>query len=300
MIISRCVHSAVSAKDFLKWYHVALDAQADISVMHPNLCSELYTTDNWKVVQGINPGDEQVILKTMGFFAGVIPVYISETMPNVLSLAEMESIYEVVYEQSKAFTVTTELGPMRFVRIGCHYVCDAYEFITESAKPTLPGLIDEDYVANNRSGSDDIEAWRDFSGLADHDPASLLNYWNKPSAVPSTDEVFKGTIAQVEAAMEAGVFTGIVEDKSTGELFIPSQSIQEQVTKSIQLTNARGLRMPPVSMGDEQPAALTQDMYEELILLHALGGGSSYPGNRVNSEAGPILNDSTGDSSSSK
>jgi hypothetical protein len=90
------VHNAVGLETSLARKEVLLDNQADISIMHPSMLSDVREIDSKIRVKGV--GGFQMMVKEKGRLKDFFEVYASsETKANVLSFAEVEDKYPISY-----------------------------------------------------------------------------------------------------------------------------------------------------------------------------------------------------------
>jgi hypothetical protein len=98
------VDTAVNGTKGISLTQVLLDNQADISVMHPMMLSDVRPVERKIRVSGI--GGVQLIANKVGMLDGFFQVYASEeTKANVLSLADVEDKYKITYVRGQTFTV---------------------------------------------------------------------------------------------------------------------------------------------------------------------------------------------------
>jgi hypothetical protein len=98
------VDMAVNATKGISLTQVLLDNQADISVMHPMMLSDVHPAERKIRVSGV--GGVQLIVDKVGMLDGFFQVYASEeTKANVLSFADVEDKYEITYVRGQMFTV---------------------------------------------------------------------------------------------------------------------------------------------------------------------------------------------------
>jgi hypothetical protein len=98
------VNNAVHVTQVLAPTKVLLDNQADISIIHPMLLTDVQNSERRIRVKGV--GGLQLIVDEEGILEGFFPVYASEKMKaNVLSFADVEDLYDITYVQKRAFIV---------------------------------------------------------------------------------------------------------------------------------------------------------------------------------------------------
>jgi hypothetical protein len=102
---------------------VLLDNQADISILHPSLLSDVRDAETKIRVKGI--GGFQMVVKDKGMLKDFFEVYASEdTKANVLSFAEVEDVYPISYIPQIGFIVHLSDRDLHFKRRGKLYVAD--------------------------------------------------------------------------------------------------------------------------------------------------------------------------------
>jgi hypothetical protein len=115
------VEKAVYVTRELKSTDVLLDYQADISIMHPCLLTNVKQAKKNITVSGV--GGVQLIVDKVGFLDGFFEVYSStETKANVLSMATVEEVYPIMYKQQESFTMHMEDRYIEFKQRGRLYV----------------------------------------------------------------------------------------------------------------------------------------------------------------------------------
>jgi hypothetical protein len=104
-------------------YDVLLDNQADISMMHPRLLREIMEADQPITVRGI--GGKQLVATHTGYLDEFFRVYASgKAQPNILSLAEVEDIYAIMYVPGQVFTIHLPGRDVEFRRRGKLYIAN--------------------------------------------------------------------------------------------------------------------------------------------------------------------------------
>jgi hypothetical protein len=98
------VDAAVNGKIGIELTKVLLDTQADISVMHPMMLSDVRPAERRIRISGV--GGLQLIVDEVGMLDGFFHVYASEqTKANILSFADVEDKCEITYVRGQKFTV---------------------------------------------------------------------------------------------------------------------------------------------------------------------------------------------------
>ncbi len=115
-------HGSVYMTQGLLKTEVLLENQANISIINPCLLKNVRQAKHR--VKGV--GGTQLIVDQVGDLDGFFEVYASEhTRANVLSFADIEDKYVVVYKEKEAFTVQLNCGKMTdFTRRNKLYVAD--------------------------------------------------------------------------------------------------------------------------------------------------------------------------------
>jgi hypothetical protein len=107
------VDKAVHVTRELKSTDVLLDNQADISIIHPCLLTDVKPAKKKIRVSGV--GGVQLIVDKVGLLDVFFEVYSStETKVNVLSMAAVEEVYPITYNQQESFIVHTEDRDIEF------------------------------------------------------------------------------------------------------------------------------------------------------------------------------------------
>jgi hypothetical protein len=103
---------------------VLLDNQVNISIVNPCLLKNVRKANHRVRVKGV--GGTQLIVDQVGDLDGFFEVYTSEhTRANVLSFANVEDKYVVMYKEKEAFTVQLSCGKtIDFTRRNKLYVAD--------------------------------------------------------------------------------------------------------------------------------------------------------------------------------
>jgi len=98
------VTNAVHITQGLLPMEVLLDKQANISILHPMLLSNVKKAKQKIKVKGV--GGTQLIVDMVGHLDGFFKVYASEhTKTNVLGFADVEDLYEITYTCADSFVV---------------------------------------------------------------------------------------------------------------------------------------------------------------------------------------------------
>jgi hypothetical protein len=98
------VDTAVNVTKGISLTQVLLDNQADISMMHPMMLSDVHSAERKIRVSGVS--GVQLIVDKVGMMDGFFQVYASEeTKANVLSFADVEDKFEITYVRGQTFTV---------------------------------------------------------------------------------------------------------------------------------------------------------------------------------------------------
>jgi hypothetical protein len=98
------VTNAVHVTQGLLPTEVLLDNQANISILHPMLLSNVKKANKKIRVKGV--GGTQLIVDLVGHLDGFFEVYASEhTKANVLSFADVEDLYDITYTRGDSFVV---------------------------------------------------------------------------------------------------------------------------------------------------------------------------------------------------
>jgi hypothetical protein len=105
-IAEHTINEAVHMTRTLKPTDVLLDNQADISMVHPRLLTGVKPAKKKIKISGV--GGVQLIVNKVGLLEGFFEVYASPaTKANVLSMAAVEELYPITYQQGESFTVHT-------------------------------------------------------------------------------------------------------------------------------------------------------------------------------------------------
>jgi len=132
------VHNAVGPETGLAMKEVLLDNQADISIMHPSMLSDVREIDSKIKVKGV--GGFQMVVKEKGSLKDFFEVYASsETKANVLSFAEVEDKYPISYIPQSGFIVHLQDRDLHFRRKGKLYVADWNECTVLNTTKTITG-----------------------------------------------------------------------------------------------------------------------------------------------------------------
>jgi len=117
------VDTAVNATSGITLTQVLLDNQADISIMHPMMLSEVRPVD--KRIRVIGVGGVQLIVNKVGMLDGFFQVYASEeTKASILSFADIEDKYKIMYVRGQTFTVHMPEEDVVLKRKNTLYIAD--------------------------------------------------------------------------------------------------------------------------------------------------------------------------------
>jgi len=117
------VDMAVNATKGIELTQVLLDNQADISVMHPMILSDVCPAERRIRISRV--GGLQLIVNKVGMLDVFFQVYASEhTKVNVLSFADVEDKYEITYVHGQKFTVHMPEEDVVFEQKSKLYVAD--------------------------------------------------------------------------------------------------------------------------------------------------------------------------------
>jgi hypothetical protein len=110
------VNNAVNVTQQLKTTEILLDNQANISIAHPVLLKNVHPSEREIKIKGV--GGVQLKVNQVGDLPGFFTVYASEeTRANVLSFADVEDLYDILYVQKQeAFVVHMPSGDLVFSR----------------------------------------------------------------------------------------------------------------------------------------------------------------------------------------
>jgi hypothetical protein len=119
--------NAVHVTQVLLPTEVLLDNQANISILHPILLSNVKKAKQKIKVEGV--GGTQLFVDMVGHLNGFFEVYASEhTKANVLSFADVEDMYEITYTRGDSFIVhMSDDKHVEFKRKDKLYVADWVE-----------------------------------------------------------------------------------------------------------------------------------------------------------------------------
>jgi hypothetical protein len=102
---------------------VLLDNQANISIVHPMLLTNVRTVPKKIRVKGIR--GPQLIVDKVGDLQGFFKIYASEyTKTNILSFANVEDLYPITYKRGQAFIVYIGDKDVKFKQREKLYVAD--------------------------------------------------------------------------------------------------------------------------------------------------------------------------------
>jgi hypothetical protein len=117
------VNNAVGKSDEIASTKVLLDNQADISILHPSLLSDVREAEAMIRVKGV--GGYQMEVREKGMLKDFFEVYSSsEKKANVLSFAEVEDLYPISYAPQIGFVFHLRDRDIEFKRQGKLYVAD--------------------------------------------------------------------------------------------------------------------------------------------------------------------------------
>jgi phage pi2 protein 07 len=117
------VDKAVNMTKGISLTQVLLDNQAEISVMHPMMLSDVRPVKRKIRVSGV--GGVQLIADKVGMLDVFFQVYASEeTKANVLNFADIEDKYKITYMHGQTFTVHMPEEDIVFKRKNKLYVAD--------------------------------------------------------------------------------------------------------------------------------------------------------------------------------
>jgi hypothetical protein len=117
------VNNAVHVMQALEPTKVLLDNQADISIMHLMLLQDVQKAQRRIRVKGV--GGPQLIVNEEGVLDGFFPVHASKkTKANVLSFADVEDLYDIMYIHMRAFVMHMGDRDIVFNRKQKLYVAD--------------------------------------------------------------------------------------------------------------------------------------------------------------------------------
>jgi len=117
------INNAVHVTQGLKPTEVLLDNQGNISIVHPMLLKNVRPAPKKIVVKGV--GGPQLIVDQVGDLDGFFEVYASEHMKaNILSFANVEDMYNVMYKRGATFIVHMPDGSVEFKQREKLYVAD--------------------------------------------------------------------------------------------------------------------------------------------------------------------------------
>jgi hypothetical protein len=117
------INNAVHMTQGLLPTKVLLDNQANISIMHPMLLTNVRAAPKKIRVKGV--GGPQLIVDKVGDLQGFFEVYACEyTKANILSFADVEDLYSITYDRGQAFNVHMGDGDVKFKWREKLYVAD--------------------------------------------------------------------------------------------------------------------------------------------------------------------------------
>jgi hypothetical protein len=107
---------------------ILLDTQANISLFHPSILRDVQESEREVRVNGV--GGYQMTVSKKGYLPGFFDVYChDEVKVNVLCFADVEDLYEVVYQPSIGFVVHVDGKEIIFERREKLYVAKADDFL---------------------------------------------------------------------------------------------------------------------------------------------------------------------------
>ena len=114
-----------------QWYEVLLDNQADISILHPRLLTELKPVNNC-FVSGVS--GHKISLPWVGYLKDFFECKGStDVVANVLCMADVEDMYTITYVQGESYTVHLPDEDLVFERRGKMYVGDMRNWAEDRA-----------------------------------------------------------------------------------------------------------------------------------------------------------------------
>jgi hypothetical protein len=117
------INNAVHVTQGLLPTEVLLDNQANISIMHLMLLSNVRAAPKKIRVKGV--GGPQLIVDKVGDLQGFFEVYACEyTKANILSFADVEDLYSITYDRGQALTVHMGDSDVKFKRREKLYIAD--------------------------------------------------------------------------------------------------------------------------------------------------------------------------------
>jgi hypothetical protein len=123
IIEEHMVNNAVNENQEVVLTKILLDNQANISIVHPALLTNVQKSKKIIRVKGV--GSVQLVVNQIGMLEGFFTVYVCEhTRANVLSFADVEDIDRITYQRKQAFIVHMGAGNLVFSRRQKLYVAD--------------------------------------------------------------------------------------------------------------------------------------------------------------------------------
>lgn len=117
------MNSAVNTMQEVALTDILLGNQADISIVHLALLTDIRRSKKKIRVKGV--GGVQLVIDYVGMLKGFFTVYACQhTKANVLSFADVEDIYRVMYRHRQAFVVHMGKRDLVFSRRQKLYVVD--------------------------------------------------------------------------------------------------------------------------------------------------------------------------------
>ena len=138
----------------IKKYEVILDSGSQVNILHPDLLRNLRSTDShgYKGSTGKEKKVEQV-----GYLEGFFDcLACKDVVVNVLSLADVEDIYNVTYQKGESYTVHMDDSDLVFVRRNKFYVAD-FSYWLKSSKNKY-AMLGAEHMYTKKEVSRAIEA----------------------------------------------------------------------------------------------------------------------------------------------
>lgn len=115
------------------WYEVLLDNQANTSVIHPKLLTDIRMAETPTKVSGLS--GHKVTINMVGYLRGFFDVLAyHKGAANVLCMADVEELYDITYRQGESYTVHMDEGDLTFYLRNKIYVGDMRELIAHQDK----------------------------------------------------------------------------------------------------------------------------------------------------------------------
>ena len=172
------LNAFTSGSEPFQWYEVLLDNQADVSVVHPRLLTNVRPATRGCSVAGLS--GHELELPNVGeldqFFTCKTA---DELRASVLCQADVEDIYDVTYKQGESFTVHLPNSDLTFYRRNKMYVADMRDWATAHANVTTVAEREAQYskveVARAREARDLV---RNSGFDSERDAVSLVSDGN--------------------------------------------------------------------------------------------------------------------------